>query len=136
MEDILRKLEKLREYTEILSVAAAYSKRDFVEMPLIFGGAERFILLGYENILETCKLTCKHCNLRDNLKDREIIKELELNRVFPQWLGVNLNKRVMYIYTLEYDFLRYMSKEELYTLLDDIISDFRHFRKYLLEYIL
>lgn len=129
------KLKKLQEYTEILSAVATYSTSDFIENPIIYGGAERFILLGYQCILETCKLVCEYLDCRENFDDVELIKKLESNRVFPAWLGVNLNQRIKYIYTLHYDYLRCMSKSELYTLLDEIVGDFRSFNKYVLEYI-
>ncbi|MEW6623799.1 MAG: hypothetical protein AB1420_11860 [Bacillota bacterium] len=135
MEKIKRKLDELEEYTEILSMVSTYSKEDFMNNPIYYGGAERFILLGYHNILEASKLICEHCRF-SNIHSKDIIKSLEINKVIPPWLVSNINKRKKYIFTLKYDYLRLMNKEELYFLLKDIISDFRHFKKYVLEYII
>ncbi|SCX75990.1 hypothetical protein [Alkaliphilus peptidifermentans] len=132
MEEIRRKLNKLDEYAEILSVASTYSKEDFINNPLIYGGAERFTILGYQNILEVSTLVIKHCQFPNT---KNLIKTLESNRVFPNWLSANINGRIKYIYTLEYDYLKLMNKDELYNLLPEIVSDLRHFRKYVLEYV-
>ncbi|KAB3530521.1 HepT-like ribonuclease domain-containing protein [Alkaliphilus serpentinus] len=135
MKILLNNLDKLEEYAEILSTAASYTKMDFLETPLVYGGAERFILMGYQNILESCYLVIQDSNHKSPLNQLDIVSVLEDKRVIPPWLSSNLKERIKYIYTLEYDLLRHISKDELYILLENYVSDFRNFKKYVLEYI-
>lgn len=134
-KNIVRELDRLEGYTEIISLASNYEKEIFVKEPIIYGGSERFIILGMTCVIEVCELIIMNFHLNRNKGFKEMIGILEKNRVYPEWLSTNLKNKVRYIFTLKYDYLRYMNKEELYNILDEVVSDFRHFKKYILEYI-
>ncbi|QIB27550.1 DUF86 domain-containing protein [Caloranaerobacter azorensis] len=135
IEMIKKELDVLEKYTEILSVAYTYDEETFIHEPLIYGGTERFIILGLKSIVDVCRMVIDYCNFKRTDDYREMIRILEYKKVYPSWLSESLVRKIKYIFTLKYDYLKYMNKKELYTLLEEIIRDFRHFKKYVLEYI-
>lgn len=137
MINFKQKLDKLDIYAEILSVAATTEKIVFIKSPLIYGGAERYIILGYKLILEASKEMLEHYDFSNSNEPEAIVKILGTNRVYPPWLTKSLAKNINYgILKNNEDLLLQMDKEKLYYLLDEFIKDFRHYRKFVLEYVI
>ena len=132
---IENELKKLEEFTEILSVASTYEEDIFIGDPIVYGGAERFILQGLASILNVGRLVAEESDLQNSSDYKEVLETLRNNKVFPEWLCYSLSNKVKYIDTLDYDYLRHMDKSEVYKVLDEFIWDFRHFKKFVLEYV-
>ena len=133
---IEKELKKLEEFTEILSVASTYEEDVFIGDPIVHGGAERFILQGLASVLKVGKLVAEENDSKNLSTPKDVLETLRNNKVYPEWLCDNLSKKIKYIDILDYDYLRHMDKEEIYDSLDEFISDFRHFKKFVLEYVI
>lgn len=132
--DIIKKLNKLESYTENISVAAGLLDEGFVSNPLMYGGAVRYILLGICELRETTKLMCKEYSIEDCKGDFERLTSLAEKKIFPTWLAKNLYVIISEMSEMQCDDPN--DKSELYGRLDGIVSDFRHYKKYVLEYLI
>jgi len=135
LQEIRKELDTLEYYTEILSTATTYPEDIFMESPLIYGGAERYVLLGLERVSDVCKLLTSYYHIEGVNDYKDILRVLEEKKVYPDWLSHRLTERVEQSLYSEIDYLEGLSKDSLYVLLDETISDFRYFRKYVLEYV-
>ncbi|WP_157910317.1 hypothetical protein [Petroclostridium xylanilyticum] len=134
--DIRQGLNLLEEYAEIISTASAYLKEEFENSPLIYGGAERYILLGLGQIFKVCKLVIGKYYSEKSYEVSKYIKILEKHKILPPWLAIRLTDKVECIsFFSQEDCLKDINKAQVYNWLDEIVSDFKHFKKYVLEYI-
>lgn len=133
-KNIFSKLDNLERYTEIISVAADLFEEDFVSNPLNYGGANRYILLGLHDVREAIRHLSHLLNLEYREYDCEILKILADSKVFPPWLAENLATDFNDFREEQYCDLK--NGHNLYCSLDSIVSDFRHFKKYVLEYLI
>lgn len=132
---IIYKLDQLESYTEIISIAAGLIEEDFIRDPLVYGGAYRYIILGLEHVRDICILLRNIFNLNAFVGDNELLQVLVKNKVIPRWLAKNLLINIKELYEQQCDDLKETDKTKLYGKLDQIVSDFRHFKKYVLEYL-
>lgn len=132
--NIISKLDNLERYTEIISTAAGFLGEDFSCNPLIYGGAVRYILLGLYNVRESSRLMSEQLNLKHSEYDSDVLKILAEKKVFPQWLAESLSIDLNDFAEKQFD--DFGGEKKLYCRLDRIVSDFRHFKKYVLEYLI
>lgn len=133
-KNIISKLDNLERYTEIISTAAELLEEDFVSNPLNYGGASRYIILGLHNVREVSRLTNVQLNLEHCEYDYDLLKALTDRKVFPPWLAKNLLADFNDFREEQYCDLK--DEHKLYSRLDKIVSNFRHFKKYFLEYLI
>lgn len=131
---IIDTLENLERHTEIISTAAGLLEEDFVSNPLNYGGANRYILLGLHDVREASRLMSDQLNLDHCEHDCELLKVLADSKVFPPWLAKNLSADFNDFRQKKYCDLK--DEHKLYSRLDSIVSNFRHFKKYVLEYLI
>lgn len=129
---IFYKLNQLESFTEIISIATGFMKEDFIHDPLIYGGANRYILLGLEHIRDIGMMLCDIYGL--DMTEHELPKLLAKNKIFPHWLAENL-LNINTFFRQQHDEYEEKDPALLYGKLDQIVSDFRHFKKYVLEYL-
>ena len=91
-------------------------------------------MLGSKLVYEVSILLRDSLSIDNSLENQELLNALAERKVYPRWLAENLSDSMRY-YFLKYDYLEGINKTELYGMLDQIVSDFRHFRKFVLEYI-
>lgn len=131
---IINKLDKLEGYAEILSTAAGLAEEDFVKNPLIFGGANRYILLGLHDVSDVSTMLCEEFCLEHSESCRVLLRTLSEKKVFPAWLAESLSTNINYFAQKQFD--DFGDETKLYGELNKIVSDFRHFKKYVLEYLI
>ncbi|MEW6696743.1 MAG: hypothetical protein ACOY35_08655 [Bacillota bacterium] len=135
MEKIKESLAELEKFTDIISVAASYEKDIFLKDPIIYGAAERFILLGLKCMLDVCGDIVQKYGFSGNTNCENLIVLLQKHKVYPEWLANRLAVKTKLITSPDRDYLKEMNKSDLYDLLDEVILDFRYFKKFVLEYI-
>lgn len=110
-------------------------EEDFIRDPLIYGGANRYILLGLQNVRDICILVYDVLSLNSLVGDNQLLQVLAKNKVFPRWLAENLSLNLKEFFEKQYDDYKEIDRLKLYGNLHQIVSNFRHFKKYVLEYI-
>ncbi|MTI67178.1 MAG: hypothetical protein FH753_11355 [Firmicutes bacterium] len=124
LNEISGKLDTLEYYTEVLYVARSYRKEDFIGEPLIFGGTERYILLGIKEIKDICRLVGHYNGLMEN-DIANILDYLDDKKILKANLKLRFEK---YLPIIKVDYLKYMDKEELYEIINEFIDCFSDFK--------
>lgn len=80
-------------------------------------------------------LLCDICNLDPPSGDNAILHVLAKTKIHPPWLADNLSQDIAFVIRQQNIDFEEADHTKLYGRLDQIISDFRHFKKYVLEYL-
>jgi uncharacterized protein YutE (UPF0331/DUF86 family) len=135
VDEIKEILYNLERCTENLSVTSGYTKEDFVLDPLNQGASKWFIFIGLSHALDTCGLIAKHYNFKNCRHQGDMLLSLRDNRIYPPWLADSLLNKLGLVSDYK-EKLENIDADKLYDLIDEVVRDLRHFRKYVLEYVI
>jgi len=132
---IEQRLVKLETCTEVLSMACGYLQEDFLLDPILQGGVKWHILRGLNYIIEVSQLIIGQYHFTCLNTPQDILRSLRDNRVCPPWLMDSIATKAKDI-LMDKDYLDQINGEDLYDMLEGMARNYRHFKKYVLEFVI
>ena len=133
-EIVISRIDKLNEYIGILKSVIKYDRETYINDPLIYGAAERFLHLSIECILDISNHVISDMRCRKPENNRDIFLVLYENKIIDEKLKDNLCNMAGFRNILVYDYMK-LDRGLVYDVINNNSNDIEDFIKIVVEYI-
>ena len=123
---VSRRLQKLRQYVELLRQLRRESRSRFISDPFVHGNAERYLQLAIQTVLDIGNHIVADRKLKEPQEYRDIIRTLGQEGLLSNELAERLVPLVGLRNILVHDYLE-IDREKLYDALHNELDDFEEF---------
>lgn len=128
------RFEKLHEYQKQLKALQKYSEKEFVETPLIYSSAERFLQLSIEVLLDVCEHLIRDLDLRPAEDAADCFSVLSEAKILPEKFAQDLMAMARFRNLLVHDYLK-LDRRKIYRYLHENLDAFSQFMRYLKKFL-
>lgn len=133
-EVVISRVDKLNEYISILKSVRKYDRETYINDPIIYGAAERFLHLSIECILDISNHVISDMRYRKPENNKDIFLVLYENKIIDEKLKNNLCNMAGFRNILVHDYMK-LDRELVYDIINSNLSDMEDFIKTIIEYI-
>ncbi|AJA48557.1 hypothetical protein CPAST_c24880 [Clostridium pasteurianum DSM 525 = ATCC 6013] len=133
-EIVISRIDKLNEYMRILKSLTKYDRKTYINDPLIYGSAERFLHLSIECILDIANHVIADMRYRRPENNKDIFLVLHENKIIDEKLKNNLCNMAGFRNILVHDYLK-LDRALVYDIINNNLNDIEDFIKIVVEYI-
>ena len=133
-EIVISRIDKLNEYIRILKTVIRYDRETYINDPLIYGAAERFLHLSIECVLDIGNHVIADMRYRRPENNKDIFLVLCENKIINERLKSNLCNMAGFRNILVHDYMK-LDRVLVYDIIKDNLNDIEDFIKIVVEYI-
>lgn len=133
-EVVISRIDKLKEYIDILKDVKKIDKEKYNNDPFIYGAAERFLHLSIECVLDIGNHVISDMNYRKPENNKDIFVILYENKIINEKMKDNLCKMAGFRNILVYDYMK-LDRVLVYDIISNNLSDIEEFVKTIIEYV-
>ncbi|QCX34347.1 DUF86 domain-containing protein [Caloramator sp. E03] len=130
---VLTRISKLNEYLDFLKEIQKYSIEEYLNSPMIYGSAERFLHLSIECIIDISSHIIADMRFRKPASNREIFEILYENKIINDSLKEKLSNMAGLRNILVHDYI--LNKRIVYEIIKNNLKDIEDFVNIIIEYI-
>lgn len=131
---VLKRISRLNEYLDFLKDIQKYSMDEYLNNPMIYGSAERFLHLLIECIIDISSHIIADMRYRKPTSNREIFEILYENKIINDSLKEKLSNMAGFRNILVHDYIK-LNKKIVYEIIQNNLKDMENFINIIAEYI-
>lgn len=131
---VLIRISRLNEYLDFLKEIQKYSMEEYLNNPMIYGSAERFLHLSIECIIDISNHIIADMRYRKPTSNREIFEILYENKIINDSLKEKLSNMAGFRNILVHDYIK-LNKKIVYEIIQNNLKDIKDFINIIVEYI-
>lgn len=133
-QELLIRLEKLKEYLKILNSCKKYSLDDFKNNHFLKTSLERYLQLAAQACIDIGEIIISEQKLKNAMFNSEIFEILGQEKIISKKLAINFIKIAKFRNVLVHDYVK-VDLNKIYDYLQNDLNDFKDFIKQIAKFI-
>lgn len=133
-EVVISRINKLNEYIDILKTIRKHNKETYINDPLIYGSAERFLHLSIECVLDIGNHVISDMRYRKPENNKDIFLVLYENNILHEKIKKNLCNMAGFRNILVHDYMK-LDRGVVYDIINSNLKDIEEFVKIIIQYV-